>query len=87
MRKEPEFFQEQDVELIYIAKRLSEAKALEALLTAANVDYLVEADQYFGGFIFQRVRTGAFFYVLPGTAEAARQLMESHGYRPQRMPG
>lgn len=86
MRKEPEFFHEQDVELVYIAKRLSEAQALEALFTSANVDYLVEADQYFGGLLFQRVRTGAFFYVLPGAAEAARQLMETHGYRPQKQP-
>jgi len=87
VRKEPEFFHEQDVELVYIAKKLSEAKALEALLTSADVDYLVETDHYFGGFLFHRVRIGAFFYVLPGAAEAARQLMEGRGYRPQRTPG
>ncbi|RPI08093.1 MAG: hypothetical protein EHM65_10825, partial [Acidobacteriales bacterium] len=63
MRKDHEYFQDREVELIYIAKRLSKAKKLEELLTSAGVDYLVETDQYFGGFIFQRVRIGAFFYV------------------------
>jgi hypothetical protein len=42
----------------------------------------VEADEYRGGFIFQRVRTGAFFYVLPDTAEAARSVLRENGYRP-----
>jgi hypothetical protein len=42
----------------------------------------VEADEYRGGFIFQRVRTGAFFYVLPDTAEMARRVLREHGYRP-----
>jgi hypothetical protein len=86
VRKDAEFFGERDVELIYIAKRLSEAQALEALLTSADLDYLVEADQYFGGFIFQRTRIGAFFYVLPEAAALARQVMEAQGYRPQKAP-
>jgi hypothetical protein len=84
MRRDRDFFHEQDVELVYIAKRLSEAQDLESLLTSANTDYLVEADHYLGGFLFQRVRVGAFFYVLAGAAEPARQLLEAHGYRPQR---
>jgi hypothetical protein len=84
MRRDQEFFEDQDVELVYIAKRLSEAKALEGLLTSAGVDYLVETDQYLGGFLFQRMRIGAFFYVLAGAAEPARRLMESHRYRPQK---
>jgi hypothetical protein len=83
MRKEPEFFKDQEIELVYIAKKLREALALEELLTSANVDYLVETDQYFGGFIFQRVRIGAFFYVRPEAAEPARLLMRLNGYKPQ----
>ncbi|MFB3777893.1 MAG: hypothetical protein ACE141_09780 [Bryobacteraceae bacterium] len=84
MRRDEEFFKDQDVELIYVARKLSEAKALEALLTSAGVDYLVEVDEYLGGFLFQRMRAGAFFYVLPRTADSARRLMESHRYRPQK---
>jgi hypothetical protein len=86
MRREPEFFKDHDIELLYIAKKLGEALALEDLLTSANVDYLVETDQYFGGFVFQRVRIGAFFYVQPGAAEPARQLMQAKGYKPHRAP-
>jgi hypothetical protein len=82
MRREPEFFQDQEVELLYIAKKLREAMALEDLLTSANVDYLIETDQYFGGFIFQRVRVGAFFYVPALAAEPARQLMRANGNKP-----
>lgn len=82
MRREPEFFQDQEVELLYIAKKLKEALALEDLLTFAQVDYIVETDQYFGGFIFQRVRVGAFFYVLAAAAEPARQAMRASGYKP-----
>jgi len=84
VRKDAEFFGERDAELIYIAKKLSEAKALEALLTSAGLDYLVEPDQYFGGIIFQRARIGAFFYVPAEAAAHARQVMEAGGYRPQK---
>ena len=86
MKREPDHFQDRELELVYIAKKLSEAQALEELLTSAGVDYAVEADQYFGGFIFQQVRMGAFFYVLPEGAASARQLMEANGYRPQKIP-
>ena len=87
MRKDADYFAEQDVELVYIAKKLSEAQAVEALLTARGVDYAVETDEYFGGFLFQRVRVGAFFYVLPATADSARQILGSKGYKPQQPPG
>jgi len=86
VRKDAEFFGERDAELIYIAKKLSEAKALETLLTSAGVDYAVETDEYLGGLIFQRVRVGAFFYVLPEAAAQARLAIETAGYRPQRPP-
>src|ERR1039457_3588316 len=68
MRQEASFFDGKDPVLVYIAKRLNEALRLEAILSTAGVDYGVETDEYRGGFIFQRVRTGAVFYVLPDTA-------------------
>jgi hypothetical protein len=66
MRREPDFFGE-DVELVlvYIAKKLKEALAIEALFTESGLDYLVEPDTYSGGIIFRAERTGAFFYVAP----------------------
>ena len=82
MRQEPAFFDGKEPVLVYIAKRLNEALRLESTFSNAGVDYGVEADEYRGGFIFQRVRTGAFFYVLPDAAEEARRVMREHGYRP-----
>lgn len=81
MRQEPDFFGDQDLDLIYIAKKLKEALRLEEVLTAAGIDYLVEPDRYTGGVIFRTERTGAFFYVAPAIAEQARQVMEPEGYQ------
>jgi hypothetical protein len=81
MRQGPDFFGERELALIYIAKKLKEALALEAVLTAATVDYLVEPDRYSGGIIFRTERVGAFFYVLPEAEESARRLLVEHGYR------
>ena len=82
MRQEPDFFGEQELSLIYIAKKLKEALALEDAFTKAGVDYLVEPDRYTGGIIFRAERVGAFFYVAPSDDEATRRLMLSQGYKP-----
>jgi hypothetical protein len=82
MRQAPEFFADEDLDLIYIAKKLKEALALEKLLGDAGLDYLVEPDKYRGGIIFQSERVGAFLYVAPKDAEAARQLLTESGYKP-----
>jgi len=87
MRQEPAFFEGVEPVLVYIAKRLNDALKLEGIFTQAGVDYGVEADEYRGGFIFQRVRAGAFFYVRPDAAETARQVMRENGYRPAEEAG
>lgn len=87
MKREPEFFSDREMALIYIAKRLKDALALEAVLTAALVDYAVEPDHYTGGIIFRGQRVGAFFYVLPEVEETARRVMAEHGYKPQEAAG
>jgi hypothetical protein len=81
MKQDGDFFGDQDVALIYIAKKLREALRLEGLLTEAGVDYAVEPDKYKGGVIFSAERIGAFFYVLPEAVEIARAVMERHGFR------
>ncbi|MCC7176331.1 MAG: hypothetical protein IT159_14160 [Bryobacterales bacterium] len=86
VRRDAEYFGDREAELIYIAKRLAEARALEGLLTSGGIDYAVEPDEYLGGLIFRRVRIGAFFYVLPEAAAQARRFMEGRGYRPYRPP-
>ncbi len=82
MRQDATFFEGHEPVLVYIARRLRDALRLESILTGAGVKYGVEADEYRGGVIFQRVRTGAFFYVLPDAADAARHVMLENGYRP-----
>jgi len=82
MKQPPEFFEGAEPELIYIAKKLSDATRLESILTAAGVDYGVEADEYQGGVIFRRIRTGAFFYVRPEALDAAVSAMSDAGYVP-----
>jgi hypothetical protein len=82
MKQDAAFFEGQEPVLIYIAKKLKDALRLEELLTASGVDYGVEADEYRGGVIFRSVRTGAFFYVLPETVDAAHDLMRRNNYQP-----
>ena len=82
MRQEPDHFGDRDLNLVYIAKKLKEALALEKLFTDLGLDYLVEPDRYTGGTIFRSERVGAFFYVAPEDDPAARQAMLDGGYRP-----
>ncbi len=72
MRQDEAYFEGHDLILLYIAKRLREAKAVEELLTEAGIDYLVEADLYMGGFLFRRALHGAFFYVTAADDARAR---------------
>lgn len=82
MKKEADFFDGVEPDLIFIAKRLADATQLEELLTVASVDYAVEADEYQGGIIFKTARVGAFFYVRPETRARAVEVMLEHGYVP-----
>ncbi len=82
MLREPDYFEDQELSLIYVAKKLKEALALEKLLTDTGLDYLVEPDRYSGGIIFRSERIGAFFYVAPGDEEQARLTMRQGGYKP-----
>ena len=86
MRKQPDDFGDAELSLVYVARKLKDALALESVLTAAGVDYLVEPDTYRGGIVFRSERVGAFFYVAPEAADAARQVLSEHGYRPQEQP-
>jgi hypothetical protein len=82
MKQEASYFEGRDPVLIYIAKKLRDALRLEDILTESGIDYGVEADDYRGGVVFRRVRTGAFFYVLAENVEAAREVLRRHKYEP-----
>jgi len=82
MRQEPDFFGEEELDLLYIAKKLKEALAIEKLLSDNGLDYLVEPDKYSGGLIFRAERVGAFFYVTPADVARARELLSANRYKP-----
>jgi hypothetical protein len=86
MKKEAEFFEGVEPELIFVAKRLRDAISLESVLTAAGIDYAVEPDEYEGGTIFKTTRVGAFFYVRPESRESAAAVMLENGYVPAVAP-
>lgn len=81
MRRDADYFEDREMHLIYIARRLKEALRLEAALTESGVEYAVEADEYSGGVIFHSKRVGAFFYVLPEAVQQAQEVMRRHGFR------
>ena len=67
---------------IYVAKRLADAQRLEAVFTAAGIDYDVEPDTYQGGIIFRSTRVGAFFYVEQEARDRAAAVMLENGFGP-----
>lgn len=83
MRRDPEFFNDQELDLLYIGKQLKESKRAEAVLDEGGVDYAIEVDDYVGGMIFRRTRAGAFFYVFPDDFARAAELLRAQGLNPQ----
>ena len=82
MRRDASFFEDQEMDLIYIAKKLKEALRLESALTESGIEYAVEPDKYSGGVLFMSERIGAFFYVLPDKEAEARTILSAHGFKP-----
>ena len=83
MRRDADFFADQDVDLVYIGKRLGRSQDAEAVLNEAGVDYAIEVDNYVGGTIFRTTRAGAFFYVLPEDFAKAAVALRTRGFDPQ----
>ena len=81
MRRDTDFFEDREMDLIYIARKLKEALRLETALTESGVEYAVEPDKYTGGVLFRSERIGAFFYVLPEASDFAKQVMSKHGFK------
>jgi hypothetical protein len=82
MKHSAEYFEDKNPILVYIAKKLNESLRLEMVFDAGGIDYGVEADEYKGGVVFQTVRVGAFFYVLPESLHAAHEVMQRNGFKP-----
>jgi len=84
MRREPEFFGDQELVLIHVARRLKEALALEKKLNAEGLDYTVVPASYTAGVLFRSERVGAFFYVAPQSEACARALVLRGGFKPMK---
>jgi hypothetical protein len=82
MRCNLEFFNGAELDLLYMARRLREALAVETVLGQAKIEYFVEPGPYKGGLIFPRELTGAFFYVLPADLPSAREVLLRNKYQP-----
>jgi hypothetical protein len=82
VRRDPQFFDDQELELVFIAKRLRHALKLEEALTAAGIDYVVAIETYHGGIIFRSERVGAFFYLPDQSVEPARKVLLDLGMSP-----
>ena len=83
MRQDADSFPDEELVVVYLARRLKESLKVEELLTQHQIDYLVETGTYLGGFLFRRELTGAYFYVPPGEAPRTRELLTANGYKPE----
>ena len=82
MRRDEDDFGEEELELIHISRKLKEAKAVEALLTELEIDYLVEP-RTFRATLFLVIpveRVGAYFYVRILEAPDCREVLASRGH-------
>ena len=82
MRCDLDFFEGVELHLLYMARRLREALAVETVLGQDGIEYFVEPGPYEGGFLFRRELTGAYFYVRPADLPRAREALVRHKYRP-----
>ena len=83
MRLNPQQYDGQELDLIYIAASVDEGQRVEASLDEQGIDYTIQVEQYRSGVIFASVRAGAFFYVLPELAGRSREALEQRGYKVQ----
>jgi hypothetical protein len=70
----------QDRERIFIARTLRQARKVEALLTEAGVDYVVQVEPYGRSLIFGTIRHGAAFYVAAAQAALSRERLVAAGF-------
>jgi hypothetical protein len=81
MRREAEFFGEQELVLIYMARRLKRALAAEKLFNECGVDYLLETGPYLSGLLFRTTKVGVLFYTATADEDRARALLRERGFK------
>lgn len=70
----------EDLERIFIARTLRQAKKAEALLAEVGVDYVVQVEPYGRSFLFGSIRHGAVFYVARQQAARCREQLIRVGF-------
>lgn len=86
MRRDPDFFGEIELDLLYMARTLRAALRVEDMLTQSGIDYLVETGNYTAGLFILRELTGAYFYILPADVVRARALLLANRVKPYEDP-
>ena len=81
MRHEPEFFGDRELVLIYMARRLKHALAVERIFDEGGLDYTLETMPYQSGLLFRTTKIGLLFYAAPEDEARGRQLLLGHGYQ------
>jgi hypothetical protein len=81
MRRESDFFGDRELVLIYMARLLKHALAVEKILDEFGMDYFVETGHYQSGLLFPFARVGVFFYATPEDEARARTLLQERGYK------
>ncbi len=81
MRREPDFFGEKELVLVYMAKRLKHALAVEKLFDECGLDYALETAPYQSGLLFRSTKIGLLFYITPEEETRVRRLLSERGYK------
>jgi len=81
MRRESEFFDDQELVLVYMARRLKHSLAVEQILDENQVDYFLETGPYQSGLLFRTTKVGVYFYTTSAEAPRVRALLSSRGYK------
>jgi len=81
VRREPDFFGEQELVLVFMARRLRDALAVERIFAECGMDYALETGPYLSGLLFRTTKIGAYFYVTPEAEGRARVLLLERGYK------
>ena len=81
MRREPEFFGDRELVLIYMAGRLKHALAVEKIFDEVGLDYVLETGPYMSGLLFRSTKIGVYFYIAPEEDERARSALLESGYK------
>jgi hypothetical protein len=83
-RVDPEQLGDKEVELVYVAGTLAEARRVEKTLTEAGIDFTIGPEEFMQGafsVLLASEHTGAGFFVVEGQASYCRNLLRNAGLR------